>query len=180
MPTDRPMPRILLTDADGLANCSGTEPVFIILDILRRDIETQNIASVLERLHVLTDSATNVRRFRESLVFQVDGYNADPRQLPEIEEVRAFFIRLSADWPHWLWFLHRGCGALPLLLTLLCEVRIIPGKNGAFGTEFVHPRQMARTCADLMRRGNALYSTYGITDREAAESADSAIADILG
>lgn len=180
MPADSELPRVFVTDADGLADCAGTEPVFLILDILRCDIETGNIASVLDRLHVLTDTAANTRRFRESLMFQVDGYNADARQLPEIPEVRAFFIRLSAEWPHWLWFLHRQCGALPLLMALLCEVRIMPGENGAFGTEFAHPRQMVRTCEDLLRRGNALFATYGITDREAAESADSAIADILG
>lgn len=180
MPADRRLPRVLLTDADGLASDTGTDPVFLILDIGRHDIEAQNIASVLERLHVLTDTAANARRFRESLVFQVDGYNADPRQLPEIPEVRAFFARLSAEWPHWLWFLHRGCGALPLLLSLLCEVRVIPGQNGSFATEFVQPKQLVKTCANLLLRGNALFDAYGITDRESAESAESALHELVG
>ena len=92
--------RMMLTDAEGLANYS--EAAFIVLDITRREIESGNIASVLERLHVLTDSAENVRRYRESLVFQIGGYDSDPRELPEIPEVRAFFRSLAAEWPHWL------------------------------------------------------------------------------
>ena len=59
-------PRLRLTDADGLAD--NPDPAFIVLDIRRRDIETGNIASALERLHVLTDSAENMRLYRESLI----------------------------------------------------------------------------------------------------------------
>jgi len=169
--------RVMLTDADGLAN--NSEPALIVLDITRREIESGNIASALERLHVLTDSAESVRRYRESLVFQIGGYDSDPRELPDIPEVRAFFRRLAAEWPHWLWFLHRGVGAIGLLLALLCDVRVVRGA-GSYGTEFLNQAQLAAAVADLLDRGNALFATYGITAEEAAESADSAVAELLG
>ncbi|WP_303785287.1 chlororespiratory reduction 6 domain-containing protein [Azovibrio restrictus] len=169
--------RVMLTDADGLAN--NSEPALIVLDITRREIESGNIASALERLHVLTDSAESVRRYRESLVFQIGGYDSDPRELPDIPEVRAFFRRLAAEWPHWMWFLHRGVGAVGLLLALLCDVRVVRGA-GSYGTEFLNQAQLAAAVADLLDRGNALFATYGITAEEAAESADSAAAELLG
>jgi len=169
--------RVMLTDADGLAN--NSEPALIVLDITRREIESGNIASALERLHVLTDSAESVRRYRESLVFQIGGYDSDPRELPDIPEVRAFFRRLAAEWPHWMWFLHRGVGAVGLLLALLCDVRVVRGA-GSYGTEFLNQAQLAAAVADLLDRGNALFATYGITAEEAAESADSAVAELLG
>jgi hypothetical protein len=169
--------RMMLTDAEGLANYS--EAAFIVLDITRREIESGNIASVLERLHVLTDSAENVRRYRESLVFQIGGYDSDPRELPEIPEVRAFFRRLAAEWPHWLWFLHRGVGVMGLLLALLCDVRVVR-QTGSYGTEFLDQTQLAAAVADLLDRGNALFAAYGVTEGEAAESANSAVDELLG
>jgi len=169
--------RLVVTDADGLA--ANTESAFLILEISRRDIEACNIASVLERLHVLTDSAENVRRYRESLVFLVEGYDADPRVVPEIPEVRAFFQRLVADWPHWIWFLARGAGSLALLFALLCEVRIVRVPRGTFGTEFLRNSQVVDTITDLLRRGNALFDAYGVTETEGTSSVESALAELL-
>jgi hypothetical protein len=173
----RRLSRFAVTDADGLA--ANTDPALLILDISRRDIEACNIASVLERLHVLTDSAENARRYRESLLFQVEGYDADPRPIPAIPEVRVFFQRLVAEWPHWLWFLLRDAGAVALLFALLCEVRIVRGQRGTFGTEFLRNAQVTTLFTDLLRRGNALFDAYEITGDEVTRSAESALAELL-
>lgn len=173
----RPVSRFAVTDADGLA--ANTAPAILILDISRRDIEACNIASVLERLHVLTDSAENARRYRESLLFQVEGYDADSRPIPEIPEVRVFFQRLVAEWPHWLWFTLRGAGAMALLFALLCEVRIVHGRRGTFGTEFLRNAQVTGLFTDLLQRGNAMFHAYGITEDEVNHSVESALAELL-
>ncbi|MDP1573058.1 MAG: DUF1817 domain-containing protein [Pseudomonadota bacterium] len=170
-------PRLTLIDADGLAD--NTEPAIIVLDIRRQDIETGNIASAMERLHVLTDSAENTLLYRESLIFQVSGYDHDPRELPAIPEVRAFFRRLVAEWPHWLWFLHRGVGAILLLLTLLCNIRVVR-EQGEEWTEFESMTEVHNTLADLLDRGNALFESYAVTDMEVVESARSAVSDLMG
>ena len=168
--------RLTLTDAEGFAH--NSDAALIVLDITRHEIESGNIASVLERLHVLTDSAENVRRYRESLVFQIGGYDDDPRELPEIPEGRAFFRRLAAEWPHWLWFLHRGVGAIGLLMALLCRVRVIRSTKGSFGTEFESILELQGTLADLLDRGNALFAAYDISESEAADSATSAVDEL--
>lgn len=47
--------RLTLTDAEGFAH--NSDAALIVLDITRHEIESGNIASALERLHILTDSA---------------------------------------------------------------------------------------------------------------------------
>lgn len=168
--------RLTLIDAEGFAH--NSDAALIVFDITRHEIESGNIASVLERLHVLTDSAENVRRYRESLVFQIGSYDSDQRELPEIPEVRAFFRRLAAEWPHWLWFLHRGVGAIGLLMALLCRVRIVRGSKGSFGTEFESTSELQGTLVDLLERGNALFAAYDISESEAADSATSAVDEL--
>lgn len=173
-----PEPRLIYTDADGLA--SSGDPALIVLDITRQEVERGNIASVLERLHVMTDSVENIHRYRETLVFQVGGYDGDSRELPEIPEVRTFFHDLIAEWPHWFWFLHRGVGAITLLMSLLCRVRTVRGAGGTFGTEFEDMGELQGTLGDLFDRGNALFDAYGVSDADVAESANSAVNDLLG
>lgn len=175
---------IFKLDADGFANLLGgmgedEEAPLVVLSIARREIESGNISSSLERLLLLTDSAATVERFREKLTFQVTGYEHDRRELPEIPEVRHFFKRLSAEWPHWLYFLARGMGAIPLLLSLLCRVKI-HRKQGAFGTEFVDVHELSATLMDLFDRGNALFDAFDVPDEVAAASSASAAAELVG
>lgn len=170
-----------LTDADGLANLDDSERAMIVLEISRREIEDCNISSALESLHVITDSELNVKRFKESLLFQVSGYDDDPRDLPEIPEVRRYFARLNEEWPHWLWFLVRGMGSVALLLALLCKVKVHKHKGiGKYGTEFPDMQQLQDTIKDLFKRGNALFDAYpAIAQEEISESANTAVAEII-
>jgi len=166
-----------IADADGLAD--NTDPALVVIDITRQEIESGSIASTLERLHVLTDSRENVLRYRESMLFQVSGYDGDPRELPEIPEVRAFFKRLNEEWPHWMWFLLRGVGGIGLLMGLLCDVRMIRYPDGSYGTELLD-EDLAGVLDDMFRRGNALFEAYGIELDDATESANTAMDDLLG
>ena len=106
------MPKVIIADADVLDNID--EPAFIIVQILKQDITSLNTASAIERLHALTDSKRNILRFRESIVFQVNGYDTDIRELPEIPEVRTYFTALCKEWPHWFWFMARDTGAIKM------------------------------------------------------------------
>lgn len=175
--TRKPEIVVICTDADGIA--ANTESVMVVLDISRREIESGNISSTLDRLLVLSDTREAAYLYRESLLFQVGGYDNDPRELPEIPAVRAFFAKLADEWPHWLWFLHRDIGAVPLLMALLCQVKIHRG-NGRYGTEFTDRHEVHRRALDLFARGNALFTAFGITAAEAEVSANSAIDEILG
>lgn len=168
--------KIIFADANGLAD--NDEPAIVVLNITRQEIEARNIASVLERLHVLTDSRENVIRYRESVVFQVEGYDDDPRELQEIPEVRNYFHALAAEWPHWIWFLHRGIGAVALLFALLCEVSVLRGPGNQRATAFKNTAEMQAVMLDLLARGMALLDTYAIARKELDDSAMSVLVEL--
>jgi hypothetical protein len=166
----------LLTDSttfSDLAELPSEGQEMIVLHIGRKDIESGNMAHALDSLNVLVENAENVRRYRESLIFIVDGYDDDPRALPEIPEVRAYFQAMVKEWPYWLWFQVRGMGAIALLFSLLCKVRIFQAADGGFGTEFLDLKQVGAVAYDLFTRSNPLFDAYGITLAEAEASADS-------
>lgn len=148
-------PKVIITDAEGFAK--NTDPVFLILVISRQEIKTGKFGSALHRLHVMTDSTENILRYRESMTFQVEGYDQDHRELPEIPEVRAYFKALAQAWPHWIWYLFRGTGSIALLMSLLCQVRVIRGTRGDFGTEFDDKVEISAVINDLLDRGSKLF-----------------------
>ena len=90
----RPAPVFIHTDAEGFAQIAG-RPALVVLQISRQEIESCNYTSSLERLMVMTDSRENTLRYREALILQITGYDADPRELAEIPEVRKFFASLT-------------------------------------------------------------------------------------
>lgn len=170
--------KILRIDAEDLAN--NTEPALLLLEVSRDDIERCNIASTLENLLILIDTQENVLRYRASLLFQISGYDEDPRELPEIPEVRRFFFRLTAEWPHWFWFSARGFGALALIMALLCEVKVIR-EGVSYATEFTDKDGLVNAIKNLFKRGNALFASYpDIPHPLIDEAAQSAIKELLG
>lgn len=164
--------KIILTDADGLAE--NTQPCFVVLSITKREIESGNWASALERLLVLNDTEANVQLYRECLVLEVKGYDHDTRELAEIPEVRDYFGHLSQAWPHWLWYLYRPGGAVSLLMSLLCPVKI-HREAGRFGVEFTDVQQFEAVLTDLLERTSAMCCAFDIPMADFESSVDSAM-----
>lgn len=163
---------LMFTDADGLA--ANTDPCFAVLSISKQEIESGNCSSVLERLLVLTDSPENANLYKESLVLQVKGFDNDPRELPEIPAVRAFFADLSSMWPHWLWFLYRKSGSLSLVMSLLCTVKVHRA-HGQFGIEFIDHEELFAVLADLVQRSGSMCDALHIPLTEFEESIEGAM-----
>lgn len=172
-----PNGRFIETDSQGLAN--NTEQVVIILEISREQIVSGNYAKTLERLMILTDTRENVLRYRESVFLQITGYDEDPRELPEIPEVRSFFVNLTNEWPNWLWFLGRETGLISLMMSLLCDCKI-HSASGAMGIEFTDPDQLERRTNDLLARSLHMFRSHDIPVAEAQESARKAIHSMVG
>lgn len=152
----------------------------IILDISREEIEAKNTASVLERLEVLTSNAENLRRHRESLVFQVRGYDEDPRVIFEVPEIRDYFADLADAWPHWLWFLHRRVGMVVLFMSLLCRVEAFRDVDGSVETEFLDTGELKARLFDLFSKSHPLLETFQVAPGEVIASAQSAANEISG
>jgi len=148
--------------------------------ITKEEVVSQNISSALERLHVMTDSKQNVLRYRERMAVVIEGYDHDARELAEVPEVRAYFKKLANAWPHWFWFLARGAGAVALVVSLLCTVKIHRKQGMVVGTEFLDLKEMCGVAMDLFARGNAMFDAYKIEESLAKASADSAMRELGG
>jgi hypothetical protein len=76
----------------------------VVLMISRRQVEQQDLASVLDALKLFTATREDAWRYRGQMSLVVDGYNHDPRDLVDIPEVRSLLKRLGAEWPYWGFF----------------------------------------------------------------------------
>lgn len=59
------------------------------------------------------------RRLREmmnSLMFGIEGYDADPREVHSIPEVRRFYQAFHAAWPYWLYFCNLETDTLRMMV----------------------------------------------------------------
>jgi hypothetical protein len=57
-----------------------------------------------------------LRQMMGTLVFAIDGYNDDPRELHVIPEVRRFYAAFHQAWPYWLYFCDLHQDGLKLLV----------------------------------------------------------------
>lgn len=170
------LPKIIFTDEDGLAQ--NEDPALLAFEITRKNVASGDYAGILSRLHVLTDNAENVQNYRESMVLYFSGYDDDPRELVEIPEVRAYMKMLVGQWPHFLWYLARGAGAITMLMTLLCDVHVTRVSGGIIA-EYANNNQVKDVLQDMLTRGNALHQTYYTSETEVVLSAESAILEVF-
>lgn len=53
-------------------------------------------------------SGRRLRDMMNALIFQIDGYNDDRREVHSIPEIRNFYSEFHKAWPYWLFFCHLG------------------------------------------------------------------------
>jgi len=93
----------------------------ILLVVSRDEIERLDLSNCLQVLNSLIESREKAMRFRDRVVFGVDGYNDDPRELFEIPEVRTFIRELDGKWPYWLFFLSKATDMLAMIMFCLSK-----------------------------------------------------------
>lgn len=154
------------------------EFAIVVIEIERHSIERGNVASTLEKLLVLTDSIENIRRYRESVLFSVNGYDGTPQELCEIPEVKDFFLKLVAEWPFWFWFLVRGHRQVQILMSILCEVVTVARSNSNFTMSYADLGEYHSRIEDLVVRGYGSLTKAGLTFDEEASSLTSALQEL--
>lgn len=145
------------------------------IEIDRADIEKGRIAGTLNRLMALTDTREAAYRFRETLVFVINGYDVDTIAIANQPEVRAFFRALNDQWPFWLWFLRRDTGIIPLFMALLCDVSVSYSHDAVSDeVEFANSHELTRNIRDCWLRTETMYIGLEIDRIDVEESALSA------
>jgi len=92
---------------------------FVVV-VSREEVETGYTSSALTVLRRLIESPETARSFFERVEITFYGYDDDPRELFEIDEVRSFVRKLDDEFPFWLFFLSkRHLGLQCLMLCML-------------------------------------------------------------
>ena len=97
-------PNLILVDADGLPHVINDDSIAVLL-ITRDEIDRGTVGDVVDRLMVMSDTPHAAQKLAGRVVIQVDGYNDDPRELMEIEDVREFFAAVHKQWRYWAHFM---------------------------------------------------------------------------
>lgn len=92
--------------------------------ICRHDIEAGNVADGVRLLRTQIRDRETAYAARGRVRLIIEGWDADPRELWEIAEVRDFMARVDAEFPYWYWFLEPG-GSMLLMAACCCEQ--VPG-----------------------------------------------------
>ena len=102
------------------------DPIFLVIS--RREIELGQTDDVLAFLERISSRRGEAVAACGRLCITVEGYDADPRELFEIEEVRRFMRALDATWPYWFYFMNQVDDGLKWLESCLCDcIEVVPG-----------------------------------------------------
>jgi hypothetical protein len=94
--------------------------------VSRAEVEAVNIIPTILELGPLL-APENVRRFQRKVFLYIDGYDDDPRDLWEVEEVRRWAQVLDVAFPFWFYFLQLGPrSSLQWIAFTLCPYRKVP------------------------------------------------------
>ena len=121
----------------------------IVLDINRKDIESFDHLSILSELDRFKEIALE---FEGKLSFFVSGYEKDPRELWEIEDVRRYFDFLDRAFPYWFFFLtkkiEKGHAPINILMALLITIEN-QAKTNAEKKEIVFEKKSLQNFLDI-------------------------------
>lgn len=92
----------------------------------RSAVEQRDVAPVLGQLRLLGATREDCWLYRGQLSIAFDGYEADPRELIEVPEVRSFVATVHAAWPYWAFFLNQLDHTINLWAACLCG-DVFPG-----------------------------------------------------
>lgn len=108
---------------DSTANVLDCD--FLTLVISRQQIEAGEICEALGVLRQLLNREAAIK-FCERVEVGVTGFDDDPRELYEIEEVRNFVYKLDSEFPYWLYFLTKRGTGLSFILSCFCPPFLTP------------------------------------------------------
>jgi len=83
-----------------------------------------------------------LRTMMDSMVFVVDGWNHDPREVYEIPEVRRFYRQFQAAWPYWFFFCNLDQDGLKPMVYCCLENLVAVQKEKDRENIVTHPPKM--------------------------------------
>ena len=89
----------------------------IIYQFSRSKVEQGDFTHFLEQFGSdKLPSGTPLKRMMNSMVFVVEGYDNDPREIHTIPEIRKFYRAFHHAWPYWLYFCNLDQNGLKMMI----------------------------------------------------------------
>ena len=120
------------------------------------DIAAGDVSGVLAALKSLSSDRSSAMSAEGVLTLVFNGYDADPRELEAIPEVRKWFAKLNAAWPYWSFFASRiDTMTVPLIFSLLLSTEVVASEPGIVRMDF-DSQELKQLLRDLFIHQNEL------------------------
>ena len=104
----------------------GARVDHLVLYASRAEVEAADIDHALSALDKLLNPEV-AQRLKGRLIFEIRGYEDDPRDLYEVPAVRAWMQALDQAFPYWFYFMDVGPrSTLSFVAFSLCKLKRLP------------------------------------------------------
>lgn len=133
----------------------------IVIQVPKWAVEEKNFDFVLDTLYDFIEDGNSIKRFKNSLTIGFDGYDKDPRDLWEIEEVREYIRCVTLKFPYWFYFFCTEDHSLWLILLAQCRLTKIGPGNFKY-----NPKDASGVKEFLFQSQNDLFKIHNLETEE--------------
>lgn len=131
--------------------------------IPRQPIETRDTATIVDYLNQLIANADTVRKCRDRLAFDVQGYGDDPSEHLTVPEIREYMKLIDEAFPYWLWFMSVQAPTLSLMILSTCPH--IPFGDGS-ARRRIEAADFVTHVGERFARLDDLHTRFGLSHDE--------------
>ena len=142
-----------------------------ILLIPRSVVEQQDLDFTLSGLEKFLVNEETIRKSKNKLTVGFDGYDDDPRELYEIDEVKDYIRAITLKFPYWFYFCSTTNDSLWVIFVAHCKFR----KFGPGGVKILTEdavviyNTLYNNLIDFYKKHNLSNSEFALLSKELAE-----------
>lgn len=95
----------------------------IVFLIPKSVVEEQDLDFMLSGLQKLIKNEETIRKSKNKVTIGFDGYDDDPREVYDIDEIRSYIQDVSLKFPYWFYFCNTKDHSLWIILLAHCRFR---------------------------------------------------------
>jgi len=133
----------------------------IVIFIPKSVVEQQDLDFTISGLEKLLVDEETIRKSKNKLTVGFDGYDDDPRELYEIDEVRDYIQSITVKFPYWFYFCSTRDHSLWIILLAHCRLR----KFGP-GAAKIETDDAAKIMSYLFSNLNDFYRKHSLDESE--------------
>ncbi len=135
----------------------------IVILIPKSVVEQQDLDFTLSGLDKLLVDEETIRKSKNKLTVGFDGYDDDPRELYEIDEVKDYIRAITVKFPYWFYFFSTKDHSLWVILLAHCRFR----KFGPGGAK-IENEDARKIMGYLFSKLNDFYRKHNLDESELA------------